>query len=306
MHTEKNTFQRLSFIIWALTIIVALADMALILAGNVQIALEPLPYFATGFAGCIVVMMIGKYLIKDHSVVAFALGLLQMNLAAIALGWFSYLCARFNFPLLDEKFIAADRLLGFDWMIWLYWMSARPNIADILSACYWVFSMQAVALLCLLYAFKHIERAQIYIASFILTCAITALLSGLFPAVGAYVHYNLLPADYPNIFPAAPRVHEATLLQLRDHSFNVLPWLQNVKGLITFPSFHAAAAILFMYAGFAFRRVRLLLIALNVGMIVSTPIDGGHYLVDVISGIAIASLSLALIIRLSRPKAACC
>lgn len=292
----------LNRLIWLLTAAILLADAIMMIRSNIHLSLAPLPYFATGFIGCIIVALIGTYLLKDVSVSAFAIGMLQMNLAAIALGWFSYLTTSFNFPLRDDWLILGDRLLGFDWRNLLQWMTTRPNIADILSLCYISFSTQAIALLCMLYAFKHIAHAQCYIASFILSCLITTLLASLFPAVGAYVHYNLLPSDYPNITPVAARVHEETLLQLRAHNFTLLPWLENVKGLITFPSFHATMAVLFIYAGLPFRRIRLLLSTLNIGMIASTPIEGGHYLVDVIAGTLIGIASICAVMHISRSR----
>jgi hypothetical protein len=40
--------------------------------------------------------------------------------------------------------------------------------------------------------------------------------------------------------------------------------------------------------------VRWLVLSLNTAMLVSTPIDGSHYLIDIVAGIAIAVASFAL------------
>lgn len=290
----------LDLAIWGMIAAIFCLDFILIMTGNVHISPEPVKFFFRWGAACMVVALIGRYLLKDTTVYGFGITMLQLHFASIALAWLTYLCARFNYPLHDETLIALDHMLGFEWRSLLHWMNAHPRVAIALSFCYLMFSKQIIILLCLLCAFKHMDRAKGYMMAFIISCALTAILSGLIPAMGAYVHYNLTEVDYANIFPAVPRVHEDVYVQLRDHRFNTLPWLYNIKGVVTFPSFHATAAVLFMYAGWPLVWIRWLVIALNLGMIASAPIDGGHYLVDVIAGVAIGILSLVLVTRISR------
>lgn len=286
------------WIIWSLIAVVFVADFAMIVKWNMQIDHAPMRLFFEGAVGCLAVAGIGKYVLKDHSVEAFGIGLLQMNLASLALGWFTYLTTCFNLPLHDETFIAWDRALGLDWRDWLHWMNGHPQLADILSLCYWTFAMQSIGVAVALYALKHVRRAQCFIIAFILSCATTAILAATFPAVGAYVHYNLEPKDYAHIAPFATRIHEATLLGLRDHSMTLLPFMQNVKGIVTFPSFHAAMAVLLIYASRPLRYCNLLLLVLNIGMIAASPIDGGHYFVDIIAGVIIALAAIFIVHRL--------
>ena len=66
-----------------------------------------------------------------------------------------------------------------------------------------------------------------------------------------------------------------------------------MAGLITFPSFHAAGAVLLAWG---FRSVPLLgipFVALNIAMLATIPVIGSHYFVDVIGGIAVAALAIA-------------
>ena len=68
-----------------------------------------------------------------------------------------------------------------------------------------------------------------------------------------------------------------------------------LHGLITFPSYHAAMAVLlsWVYRG----QVGMFTIAclLNAAMLLSVPVHGGHYLVDVISGCAVAAIAIFLV-----------
>ncbi|MGH6976894.1 MAG: phosphatase PAP2 family protein, partial [Stellaceae bacterium] len=74
--------------------------------------------------------------------------------------------------------------------------------------------------------------------------------------------------------------------------------LSKLEGLINLPSFHAGLAIFFVYA--VRRRMALLAFAgaLNGVMIVAVLTEGGHYLVDAISGAAVAGAAIAAAARI--------
>jgi membrane-associated phospholipid phosphatase len=73
---------------------------------------------------------------------------------------------------------------------------------------------------------------------------------------------------------------------------------QSAQGIITFPSFHTAWAII-LVAAFWSTRMRWPALALNAAMLVSTVTVGGHYYVDVMAGAIVA-----LVVIISTPKAA--
>ena len=71
--------------------------------------------------------------------------------------------------------------------------------------------------------------------------------------------------------------------------------LARIQGLVSFPSYHSALAVFFAYS---LRRVRLLFplaLLLNVTMLISTPTQGGHYLVDVFGGLIVACSTIHII-----------
>ena len=83
---------------------------------------------------------------------------------------------------------------------------------------------------------------------------------------------------------------------MRNHTITQMPF--EMKGLVTFPSFHAALALLLVYASLPLRGVVVVSYVINMLMLVSTPANGGHYLVDVLSGLAIAWHSIAVAKRI--------
>ena len=74
--------------------------------------------------------------------------------------------------------------------------------------------------------------------------------------------------------------------------------LAKEEGIISFPSYHAALALLLLLGAWHNAWLRWPFLAINVAMIVATPIDGGHYFVDVIAGLAIAAVSQVVARRL--------
>jgi membrane-associated phospholipid phosphatase len=62
------------------------------------------------------------------------------------------------------------------------------------------------------------------------------------------------------------------------------------EGIITFPSFHAALGIIFIAGLWPIPVLRWIGLIVNVLMIAATPVEGGHYFIDVLAGVVIALL----------------
>ncbi|HSI16732.1 MAG TPA: phosphatase PAP2 family protein, partial [Sphingomonas sp.] len=86
--------------------------------------------------------------------------------------------------------------------------------------------------------------------------------------------------------------------ELRLHMFHVID-LGAIRGLVSAPSFHTASAVLFIAAAWPWRTLRWPLLALNVAMLISTPVEGTHYLSDMILGAAVAGVALGAVAALS-------
>jgi membrane-associated phospholipid phosphatase len=75
------------------------------------------------------------------------------------------------------------------------------------------------------------------------------------------------------------------------------------EGIITFPSLHAALAIIMIVAFWPVPVARWIGAVINSLMLAATPINGSHYFIDIVAGVAIAILCLiaarALAIRLA-------
>lgn len=105
------------------------------------------------------------------------------------------------------------------------------------------------------------------------------------PAVGTFGYFHINESEpYLKIIEG---MHDGTLKTLDFH---------NMQGVVTFPSFHAAAAILIAYAARGIRLLFPVLLVLNAVMIIATPPIGGHYFIDIWGGI-VQALATILIVR---------
>jgi membrane-associated phospholipid phosphatase len=80
-------------------------------------------------------------------------------------------------------------------------------------------------------------------------------------------------------------------LGLRDGGYRLVMAIGS-KGIITFPSLHAALAVILMAAFWPVPIARWFGAIINSLMLAATPIDGSHYFVDVLAGVAIAIVCL--------------
>jgi membrane-associated phospholipid phosphatase len=199
----------------------------------------------------------------------------------------SYLAASLNLPLRDAAFDAADRVLRFDWPGLLDWMNAHPSLHAVFAAAYLSFAFQASATILALAFTRRLELLRTFMLAFFITALVTIALSALVPAQGVWGHYALTAADYPEIVPVTRELHLSVFSGLRDGSFRLLTGAGS-EGIITFPSLHAALALIFIVALWPVPVLRWAGVAVNVLMIVATPVDGGHYGIDVLAGLAIA------------------
>jgi hypothetical protein len=202
----------------------------------------------------------------------------------------SYLAAAANLPLHDQLFDAADRALGFNWPALLGWMNDAPVTYAVLRPIYASLTLQmTTAVLCLAFSGRCVWL-RVYTLAFICAALLTIAISAMLPAAGVWPHYGLTAAQSPHILPA---VHTSwpVFYGLRDGSFRALVAVGS-EGIITFPSLHAALAVILIAALWPLRWLRFVILALNVAMLAATPIDGSHYLVDVLAGIAVAALAL--------------
>jgi hypothetical protein len=210
----------------------------------------------------------------------------------------SYLAAAANLPLQDHALDVIDRALGFDWLALLAFMNDHPALYAVLRPIYLCLTPQmTAAVLCLAFT-GRLVWLRVYTLAFVFAALVTIAISAVLPAEGVWPYYALTAAQSPHIVPAVetswPVFHG-----LRDGSFRALVAVGS-EGIITFPSLHAALAVILIAALWPVPVVRWVILGLNAVMLIATPIDGSHYFIDVFAGIIMALVCLLAARTLAR------
>lgn len=206
----------------------------------------------------------------------------------------SYLAAMVAAPMADAGLARADAALGFDWLAWYRFVQAHPALHALLAFAYASMAVQILLCLLVLPLSGRAARNREFIATTAVTLLPTIALFAAFPAASAWVQYGARPP--------AGLAYLQQLLALRAGRMAALR-LDDLYGLITFPSFHVAAAVLIAYAARG-TPLAFLALVLNLVMAVSALSEGGHYLVDVLAGAAVAGLAIGVVRWFDRRRAA--
>jgi hypothetical protein len=237
---------------------------------------------------------------RQNPRIAFPLtAIAQMCVILPAMTSLTYIATSVNLPLVDASLLAWDRALGLDFRSYLAFINDRHWLIWVLAAGYRAISWPVVAIVVLLPLAGHYRRVGEFICGFLLTLIATTCISTLLPATGVYGTIGLDAADFPNIDPQSYYDGMREIPALRDGSLRALDVFQ-LGGVLTFPSFHAASAILYGWAFWPVRWFRPLNLLCNGAMILATPVGGGHYFVDVIAGIALTAVCILAARRLGR------
>jgi hypothetical protein len=228
---------------------------------------------------------------RDPQVMFVLGGTAQIVLLTAVMTPLTYVAASADLPMQDASLLAVDRALGLDWAAYVGYVDAHPGLAGLMNCGYAMIRWPIFAIPVVLAALGRYRRIEEFTFAFGLALFVTTLISGLVPAIGVYQQIGLDPGTLKHIDPGA------YLDQLRDlppTRAGILRHLQllNLGGIVTFPSFHAASAVLYTWALWPLRWSRPLVVLVNGVMLAATPLNGGHYFVDVIAGVAIAVMAI--------------
>ncbi|SOY56157.1 conserved membrane protein of unknown function [Cupriavidus taiwanensis] len=198
----------------------------------------------------------------------------------------SYLLVTLAPPLVDERLAALDRMLGFDWPQAYAWVRAHPAIDLIFKFAYMSGLAQLLLIPMLTGLLGHATYLREFVASQMLSCVLLLLIAAPWPAAGAYVSYGLAsPGELATVAHFGP---------LRDGTMQVFD-LGHMQGLVSLPSYHTTLALIFVQSMRWTRVGFIVACVLNGLMILSTPTEGGHYLVDVVAGVALWALTAGML-----------
>lgn len=212
----------------------------------------------------------------------------------------SYAAMRAGFPLADAELDALDRAFGFHWPSFVAWVDARPGLSRLLAEGYSSFALQLLVIPALLAFTGQFARAYRFVFAYFLLCAISCAIAVGFPSIGTYAYYGVAKAELASINAHFGYFFLESFEGARADPDFVLS-LDNASGIITFPSIHAAVAVLCGWAVWRLKLIRWPVIALNVAMFVSAISHGAHYMIDLPAGALVTAATLVVARRLFGP-----
>jgi membrane-associated phospholipid phosphatase len=216
----------------------------------------------------------------------------QVIMVTAIVGPLSYVAAALDWPLQDRALAALDRAMGFDARTVILFVNDYPTLAGALGFGYGMIKWPLLAIPIVLAATRRFARLQQFVMALMLALMVTIVISIFVPAIGNYQLLGLTPTDVPNVNTIAFLLGQHDIPAVRDGSLRHLELLKLV-GIVTFPSFHTASAVLFAWAFAPVRFFGPAALVTNLLMIASTPVIGGHYLTDVVAGAALAIGAIA-------------
>jgi len=197
-----------------------------------------------------------------------------------------YATATSGRPLVDGALAGFDQWCGVSVPAIRDWTHARPALRLILDLAYGTLLFQLPLIVIVLGLLGDRRRLEAFVLQDMIAALVTMAIFAVAPAAGPFTHYGYEPtaeqARYLDHFHGLRSGERRTVS------------LQDAEGLTTFPSFHTVEALLMAWA---FRRHRSLFVlfgGLNLLVATSTMTTGWHYFADVLAGVAVGVLSIAV------------
>jgi hypothetical protein len=214
----------------------------------------------------------------------------QLLLIPVLMTPLTYIAASANLPMQDVALNALDRAFGLDWMAYFNFVYQRHALMFATVLAYSMIGWPVFGVPIALCWTGRYRRMQEFTLAFGIALVATTVIATLVPAMGTYELFNYTPD--PKIFTPGAYLEQLRDLPLvRDGSLRIIDF-DTLTGIITFPSFHSAAAVLYLWAFWPVRWLGPIALMFNIAMLLATPICGGHYFADVFAGIAIAVVAI--------------
>jgi hypothetical protein len=228
----------------------------------------------------------------EPRIAAMLLGASFLCAFSAAASLLNYFLLTFHGPRIDEALAAADLALGFDWTAAMTAIANYPLANGVLFFVYNIV-LPEIALMTVLLGWRgNAEKTYRFCIAVAVSALICMAVWSMAPSFGAFSIHPGQPA-FASMTLALDSAYAAELVRLLEQGPGLIS-LHETKGLIGFPSYHAVLALLVAWYARALPRLFWPLAAVNALVLVATPIQGGHHLVDVLAAFPVTVLALWL------------
>jgi hypothetical protein len=200
----------------------------------------------------------------------------------------SYLLSTVAGPRIDDLLASIDLQMGFHWVALMTLAAQHTTATALLRLCY-VSVMPQIMLLVFWLGWSgrssHLYGLCMAIAIGAIACV---FVWALFPSFGAFSVFELPPTVATKLGLALDGNYGRDLIALLRNGPGFITPLE-LRGIVGFPSFHTVQALVIMWYARKLPAARWIAIALNLAVLIATPIQGGHHLVDLLGGAGVAA-----------------
>ena len=294
---ESGTLARNSRVIWIVIAAMAVTTIIGYWSAGLLFAWVTFKTIALCALPCLAVSWYYQRLRPDPYI-GFATEVFAQLLLALTLGAaLSYPLATTGFPYCDALLDSADKWMGLDWRAYLHFINDTPLLSTITHLAYNSMLFQLVVLFIVLVPTSTVcaaaaIRARQCPGAVHCACGIHLRAGGRDLRLSA----DCAQSNISTLSPIMTTDQKIYLDALRSGQHTLI---EEMSGLITFPSFHAAWALLFMWAFYPVKRLRAAAILLNLVVLAATPVQGAHYFIDLAGGAVVAALAIYAAVRLT-------
>src|SRR5262245_20884750 len=198
-----------------------------------------------------------------------------------------------NRPFADPWLAHVDESIGIHMPTVVQWVNAHPTVYNLLLVGYASFLWQVSFAPVIIAVFSR-ERLWTYVVAYQAAWSLALLGITLFPAECVFVHYGYQIDMHMIGTEVVNDIHRA-----RMH----LPWVLSISsanGLVSFPSFHAATAVLMAWTMRVRNVLGAIVLVMNLFRILGTAFLGSHDVVDVIASLVMMPAVLWMAQRATR------
>lgn len=285
-----QTLQRQLFAIAASLVVL---DLAWALAGHFRI--DTLAYVRLGLLSAALMGAGIFYQVRrgEPKIAAMFMGAAFLCAFSAAASVLNYFLLTVHGPRIDATLAAMDHALGFDWPSAVAAMIPHPLINAALFFAYNAVLPEIALVMVMLALTDQVERVYRFCLAVALGALLAIAIWTVFTACGTQALYTLSPQVAARVHLAVEGEYGAVLNRLlRGDPGYITP--SELRGLIAFPSYHGMLALIVIWYGRNLRWAFWPLLVLNSLVLLATPIQGGHHLVDVLAAFPAAAFVLLL------------
>lgn len=208
-----------------------------------------------------------------------------MIMAAIMAGIISNAGLRLRRPLIDKMLLLADFDVGVNTPALVAKLSHYPLLIDVLNIAY--LSSIPLCLVAVIYLAmtNSVSRAWEAASGFAVNIVIFSVVAALFPAVGLFPHTGV-HLSLGDRLPEGAGIYHIGVFKAMYEGYGGTLRLSELNGVVTFPSFHAVTGAIIAWSMRGPQWPAIIASGYGFLVVMSALPIGGHYVVDLIAGLA--------------------